>query len=57
MLEEKYEWTIRISDGDGFWEYVFPDGCGDISMNEVAKIVGRILKSDTEVDGRWIGND
>ncbi len=49
------EWTIRISDGDGFWEYVFPDGSAHVSVYDVAEIVRKYIESRTESKGKWIG--
>lgn len=52
----KYKWTIRICDGDGFFEYIIPDGRGDISISEVAKNVYILLGSKIPCGvGKFVG--
>jgi hypothetical protein len=55
MQREINQWTIRISDGDGFWEFVFPDGIGSVSVYDVADMVRKFLESETNTYGKFVG--
>jgi len=56
-MNEKNKWTIRIDDGDGFWEYVFPDGSNDVAVYDIAVAVKKLLESEVKIEGKFVGND
>ena len=58
-MNEKNKWTIRIDDGDGFWEYVFPDGSNDVAVYDIAVMVKKLLESEANVEreGKFVGHD
>jgi hypothetical protein len=56
-MNEKHKWTIRINDGDGFWEYVYPDGSGDVAIYDIAVTVKKLLESESNLHGNFIGHD
>lgn len=46
-------WSVRINDGYCTYQYEFPDGRRDVSINEVAEQVAKFLKAEP-VDGEFV---